>query len=264
LAWSMALMTIYWTPSIPPRPSTTPQRTGRSQSWRLDAWIRRILLNSSACVALSTRLHPLRPPDARPAPARGIRDALDRPAVVRPRHCGPGGRSPAKTRWCLARRRFDTFSRPIGFPTSTATLSQRPRPSSVVDVSMGSDGKPVASSLSAEDTSFVHRTVVVVGSSLVSYLGCRASSAAVGARRALKAARVHALVSPDPPSIRDGEETSSIAIVSRQVGSSAHRRIKKKSKKLIVEWQCRGTRPSRWIRRLIWRKMAMDWLLDST
>ena len=112
-----------------------------------------------------------------------------------------------------------------------------------------------------------HRAVAVVGSSLALYLGYRASSAAVGARRAPEAARVHARASPDPPSFRDGGETSSIAIVSMTswfVGSSARRRIKKKSKKLIVEWQCRGTRPSRWIRRLIWRKMAMEWLLDST
>ena len=53
-------------------------------------------------------------------------------------------------------------------PTSTATLDRRPRPSAIVDVPMGSAGGPVALSVSSEDTSFVHRTAVIVGSSLAS------------------------------------------------------------------------------------------------
>ena len=63
-----------------------------------------------------------------------------------------------------SRLRFDAF--PM-LPTSNTTHSQRPRHSSVVDVPMGSADGPVASSATAEDTSFVpfvHRT----GSSLVS------------------------------------------------------------------------------------------------
>ena len=53
-------------------------------------------------------------------------------------------------------------------PTSTTSLDRRPRPSAIVDVPMGSAGGPVASSVSSEDTSFVHRTAVIVGSSLAS------------------------------------------------------------------------------------------------
>ena len=53
-------------------------------------------------------------------------------------------------------------------PTSTASLDRRPRPSSIVDVPMGSAGGPVAPSVSSEDTSFVHQTAVIVGSSLAS------------------------------------------------------------------------------------------------
>ena len=63
-----------------------------------------------------------------------------------------------------SRLRSDAF--PM-LPTMITTHSQRPLSSSVVDVPMGSVGGPVASSVTAEDTSFVpfvHRT----GSSLVS------------------------------------------------------------------------------------------------
>ena len=48
------------------------------------------------------------------------------------------------------------------FPTSTTTLSRRSWPSSTDDVPMGSTGGPVASSVSAEDTSFVHRTAAMM------------------------------------------------------------------------------------------------------
>ena len=48
------------------------------------------------------------------------------------------------------------------------SLDRRPRPSAIVDVPMGSAGGPVAPSVSSEDTSFVHRTAVIVGSSLAS------------------------------------------------------------------------------------------------
>ncbi|EJK71125.1 hypothetical protein THAOC_07466 [Thalassiosira oceanica] len=51
-------------------------------------------------------------------------------------------------------------------PTSTASLDPRSRPSAIVDVPMGSAGGPVVPSVSSEDTSFVHRTTVIVGSSL--------------------------------------------------------------------------------------------------
>ena len=47
----------------------------------------------------------------------------------------------------------------------------------------------------------------------------RASSFAIGARRAPEAARVDARPSPGPPSIRDGDEASSIAFVSVKSGS---------------------------------------------
>ena len=51
----------------------------------------------------------------------------------------------------------------------------------------------------------------------MSKLGFRASSTAAGARRAPEAARVDARPSPGPPSIRDGEEASSIALISMKV-----------------------------------------------
>ncbi|EJK75587.1 hypothetical protein THAOC_02687 [Thalassiosira oceanica] len=53
-------------------------------------------------------------------------------------------------------------------PTLTATLDQQPRSSAIVAVSMGSADGTVASPVSSEDTSFVHRTAVIVGSSLAS------------------------------------------------------------------------------------------------
>ena len=155
----MALITVFWTPSsIPPRPSTTPRCTGRSPSLcgsTLGSYPSN-LVELVGSVALSTRLHPYGAPDARPAPVRGIRDVIDRPAIVRPRHCRPGGRSPAKTPG-VALVGSSTPSQGLGFPSSTATLSRRPWPSSVVDVPMGIAGRPVASSVSAEVTPIVHR-----------------------------------------------------------------------------------------------------------
>ncbi|EJK67010.1 hypothetical protein THAOC_12008 [Thalassiosira oceanica] len=53
-------------------------------------------------------------------------------------------------------------------PTSTASLDQRPQPSAIVNVPMGSANGPVAPSVSSEDTSFIHRIAVIVGSSLAS------------------------------------------------------------------------------------------------
>ena len=74
---------------------------------------------------LSLDYTPNSPPDARPAPARGIRDAIDRPAIVRPPLSSQEARSSAKTRWCRLRGLIGdlapSISRSIGLP-------RRPRP----------------------------------------------------------------------------------------------------------------------------------------
>ena len=93
------------------------------------------------------RLYPLNytpsnPPDARLAPARGISGTTDRPAIVRPRHCGPGGRPSAKTR-CRRVRALIFDSAPSRGRTLTAPPSRRPRPPAAFDVPMGSAGGPV-------------------------------------------------------------------------------------------------------------------------
>ena len=66
---------------------------------------------------------PLQHPDARTTPVRGIHDAIDRPIIVRLRHCGPGDRSPAKMRALI--RVLTPSAFPL-LPTSTTTLSRRP------------------------------------------------------------------------------------------------------------------------------------------
>ena len=66
---------------------------------------------------------PLQHPDARTTPVRGIHDAIDRPIIVRLRHCGPGDRSPAKMRALI--RVLTPSAYPL-LPTSTTTLSRRP------------------------------------------------------------------------------------------------------------------------------------------
>ncbi|EJK47463.1 hypothetical protein THAOC_33811 [Thalassiosira oceanica] len=95
-------------------------------------------------------------------------------------------------------------------PTSTATLDLRPRPSDIVDVSMGSAGGPVASSLSATSTSFAYRTAItaiikdrrVIGDvDRISRL-----STVVGPRRAPETAQVDAPPLPPPLCLSSGEE----------------------------------------------------------
>ena len=109
-------------------------------------------------VASLTRLYPQQPLGARPAPARGIRDAIYRPAIVGPPLSRHEARSSAKTRWCRlgevssAIWRLLEVHRP---PTSTTTPSRRSRPYIVVAVSMGATADSDAQYVSAEYTSFV-------------------------------------------------------------------------------------------------------------
>jgi len=96
-------------------------------------------------------IHSITPPTALMMPdwlPREVSSVI--PAFVRPRHCGPDGRSLAKTCWCRVRALIGDptpFSRPICFPHQRPPSTGGPRPSDIVDVSMGSAGGPVASSL---------------------------------------------------------------------------------------------------------------------
>ena len=82
------------------------------------------------------------------------------------RHCGPGGRSPAKKRAGVAFELSSEF-RCLHFASHVNhdSLPAAPagRPSSTFDVPIYIASGPVVLSVSAEDTLFVHPTTVIIG-----------------------------------------------------------------------------------------------------
>ncbi|EJK72647.1 hypothetical protein THAOC_05799 [Thalassiosira oceanica] len=70
-----------------------------------------------------------RPPDARLAPARGISNTIEWSAIVRPRHCGPEGRSSAKHAGVVFELSSATrrLLKDDMLPTSTASLGRAVR-----------------------------------------------------------------------------------------------------------------------------------------
>ena len=156
------MIIVYWTPSMSPRPSSTPRRTGRAQSWRLGAWI----VESCRFVGSIHSITPHQTLPRCPPGSRARHQWYYRLARYRPSSSLWAGRSAvgenALPSGSSSHLRFGAFSRP---DVDRAPLPAAPAPRRL-RCAHGQRRRSRASSVSPEDTSFVHQTAVIMGSSL--------------------------------------------------------------------------------------------------